>query len=284
MRGFFADPARVRKPRDKARVENNVQYARESCFAGEVFVDLEQSRRDAEHWCREIAGTRIHGTTRRVPREVFKNEELPRLLPQPEGPFDVPRWSEAKVHPDHHIQVQRALYSLPTAYIGRRVRVRSDRTQVRVYLGSELIKVHPRRTPGGRSTDPNDYPAEKAAWALRSVDSLRERAHKLGPHVGAYADFLLGGANPWMKMRQGYQLIRLCERYGSARVDAYCKRSLDLDLVDVPRVASMLRSTLRIEEAAQKAGKLHVLPTSPRFARETETFATRGTSPEGGEQ
>jgi len=151
--GFFVDPARVRKPRDKARVENQVQYVRCSWFCGEHFFGLAHCRQDAERWCRDVAGSRVHGTTRKVPMELFEQEERAALLPLPQTRFDVPHWSEAKVHPDHHIQVRRALYSLPTAYIGRTVRVRVDSKMVRIYLGAELIKVHDKKPPGGRSTD-----------------------------------------------------------------------------------------------------------------------------------
>jgi hypothetical protein len=58
------------------------------------------------------------GTTRRVPREVFEAEERAHLGPAPAGPFDVPRWTRAKVHPDHHVQVAYVLYSVPTRYLG----------------------------------------------------------------------------------------------------------------------------------------------------------------------
>jgi len=68
-RGIFVDPARVRSPKDKPRIENQVAYVRESWFDGETFTDLAHARKSAEHWCREIAGMRVHGTTRRVPRE-----------------------------------------------------------------------------------------------------------------------------------------------------------------------------------------------------------------------
>ncbi|HEV8247582.1 MAG TPA: IS21 family transposase, partial [Polyangiaceae bacterium] len=69
-RGFFIDPARVRHPRDKARVENQVPFVRERWFAGESFSDdTSVLRASAEHWSRDIAGARIHGTTRCVPRE-----------------------------------------------------------------------------------------------------------------------------------------------------------------------------------------------------------------------
>jgi hypothetical protein len=279
-RGFFIDPARVRHPRDKARVENQVPFVRERWFAGESFSDDIVLLRDAaEAWSREVAGGRLHGTTRRVPREVFAAEEQRFLLPAPIEPFDVPRWSEPKVHPDHHVQVARALYSVPTRYIGKKLRARVDKKTVRLYLQGDLIKTHPRMPPGKRSTDTNDYPVGKAPYASRSVDSLITRARGLGEHVGIYAERLLAGPLPWMKMRQGYGLIRLCERYGVDKVDALCKRSLAFDVIDVPRLERMLRQAQVAEEAAP-VGRVVPLPTS-RFARDPKSFAT--IAPQGGE-
>jgi transposase len=279
-RGFFIDPARVRHPRDKARVENQVPFARERWFAGESFSDDIALLRDAaEAWSRDIAGGRVHGTTRRIPREVFEVEEQGFLLPAPTEPFDVPRWSEPKVHPDHHVQVARALYSVPTRYIGKKLRARVDKKTVRLYLQGDLIKTHPRMPPGKRSTDTNDYPVGKAPYASRSVDSLITRARGFGEHVGIYAERLLAGPLPWMKMRQGYGLIRLCERYGLDKVDALCKRSLAFDVIDVPRLERMLRQAQAAEDTAP-AGRVVPLPTS-RFARDPKTFAT--IAPQGGE-
>ena len=82
-RGFMIDPARVRSPQDKPRVERQVQFVRGSFFAGETFIDLADAQRRAETWCRERAGLRIHGTTQQRPAEVFAAEEQPRLLPAP---------------------------------------------------------------------------------------------------------------------------------------------------------------------------------------------------------
>jgi hypothetical protein len=69
------------------------------------------------------------------------------------------------MHPDHHVSVARSLYSAPTAYLGRTLRVRVDRTVVRMYLGQQLVKTHARVAPGKRSTDPG-Y-AGYAAWHTR---------------------------------------------------------------------------------------------------------------------
>jgi transposase len=277
-RGIFVDPARVRSPKDKGRVENQVPFARESWFDGETFTALADARRSAEHWCRDIAGARIHGTTRQVPRELFEREEKGAMLAPPTAPFDVPTWTEAKVHPDHHIQVARSLYSLPTRFIGRTVRVRADRSTVRIYLATELIKTHPRVAQGKRSTDRADYPEGKADYALRSVEALLARAKARGAHVGLFAEKLLGGPLPWTRMRQAYALVRLCDTYGDGRVEAVCQSALAFAVVDVSRIGRMLKAAATPGTPDTCEGKVVPL-ASPRFARSTEHFETRPVSP-----
>ena len=149
-RGFVIDAARVRTPTDKPRVERTVPYVRNNFFAGEEFRDLADVRARAESWCTQTAGARVHGTTQCRPLEHFRTEELPRMLPAPGSPFDVPVWSEPKVHRDLHIEVDRALYSVPSALRGQRVRARRDAATVKVYSRNELVKVHPRVAPGRR--------------------------------------------------------------------------------------------------------------------------------------
>jgi hypothetical protein len=280
-RGIFIDTARVRRPKDKARVENQVPFVRESWFDGEQFFDVDEARHSAEQWCR-FAAERVHGTTRQVVREHYEREEKASMLPAPTERFDVPLWTNAKVQPDHHIQVQRALYSVPTRYIGKTVRVRSDQVTVRIYLGGELIKAHPRQAPGGRSTDPNDYPKGKQAYATRAFSTVIEQAHKQGPHIGEYAERLLNRPLPWTMMRWGYLLLKLCDRYGPAKVDAVCERSLSFDVIDVPRIERMLKQALQVENAAETEGKLHKLPGSPRFARDAHVYSTQKNRREDG--
>lgn len=282
-RGIFVDPARIRSPKDKARVENQVPYVRESWFDGETFTDLADARRSAEHWAREIAGRRVHGTTRRVPRELFESVEKAAMLPPPNEPFDVPLWvDDAKVHPDHHIQVARALYSVPTLYLHKRVRVRADRKLVKIYFGTELIKVHPRKPPGGRSTDTKDYPVGKAHYALRGVDALVARAKEKGVHIGIYAERLLAGPLPWTRMRQAYALLRLCEKFGDGRVEAVCQSALAFDVVDVVRITRMLKSAMKTPPPSADNGNAKLVQlTPPRFARPEHQFQTRPGSKEG---
>lgn len=274
-RGIFVDPARVARPRDKARVERQVPYVRDAWFAGETCDGVADWRHSAESWCRDVAGVRVHGTTRKVPRDVFDEIERPAMLPAPTEPFDVPSWVEAKVHPDHHIQVARALYSVPTAYLHKKVRVRIDSKVVRIYLGTEQIKMHVRQAPGGRSTDPNDYPTGKAAYALRSIDALLERARSRGHHVGRYVEKLLGGPLPWTQMRAAYALIALCDKYGDGRVEAVCQSALSFDVIDVRRIGRMLKMAIA-PRPRDGGGNVVQLPLPPpRFARTDEHFRTR---------
>ena len=82
--GFGTDPARVRSPQDKPRVERAVQYVRGNFWAGENFTDLAEAQARVEAWCRDRAGMRIHGTTARRPTEMFAELEASCLLPLPQ--------------------------------------------------------------------------------------------------------------------------------------------------------------------------------------------------------
>jgi hypothetical protein len=143
--------------------------------------------------------------------------------------------------------------------------------------------VHRRVEPGKRATDPSDYPVGKAGYATRSVDGIKTKAREKGEHLGAFAERLLAGPLPWTKMRQAYGLLRLCDRYGVARVEAMCARALAFDVVDVPRIERMLKAAQQVEQTATESGKVVRLPAS-RFARDASTFATmkKGASTKGG--
>lgn len=225
----------------------------------------------AGRWCRDLAGTRLHDTTRRAPRVVFEAEEQSTLLPLGPEPFDRPTWAQCTVHPDHHIQFQRALYSVPTRYIGAVVDVRRDSRLVRIYLHGELIKVHPPQPPGGRSTDFTDYPAELTPYAMRAPDACIRRATEVGPAVGQFVTVLLRGTFPWARLRQAPKLLRLAERYGAARVNAACTRALAFDLVEVRRVEAIVRTALDHEPPEPARGTVVLLPA--RFARPPRSFA-----------
>ena len=272
-RGFVIDPARVRSPQDKPRVERTVPFVRQSFFAGEAFVDLADAQRHAEVWCRARAGMRVHGTIQARPAEVFRVAEQHLLRPAPTERYDVPIYTTAKVHRDHHIEVAKALYSIPGNLIGQRVDVRADRALVRVFARGQLVKVHPRQAPGHRVTDPDDLPAERTIYALRDLDHLRRLAASHGDAVGAFAAALLEHPLPWTKMRQVYALLGLVKRWGAERVNAACASALEHEAVNVGLIGRMLERATENTTTAQPSLPGVVVPT--RFARDPGHFVAR---------
>jgi transposase len=267
-RGFKVDPARVRSPRDKARVERAVQTVTDDCFAGETLRSIEQAREHARKWCLEDYGLHRHSTTQRLPREHFEAEEKPVLLPPPVEPYDIPVWSEPTVGRDQHAAVAKALYSLPRRYRGRTLSARADRHTVRFYDQRELVKTHPRMPPGRRSTDRADFPPDKAAYALRDIGYLARKAAEHGEATGLFAKKLLEGELPWTRMRQVYALLGLGRRYGSARLDQACAIALEADMIDVYR----LRRLLEIAPAPSATPKPKVIPLA-RYLRPAHQYA-----------
>lgn len=268
-RGFVIDPARVRKPQDKPRVERAVAYVRDSFWAGEEFADLADAQRRVEVWCRVKAGMRIHGTTRVRPAEAFAVLEAPVLLAAPDGRYDTPTWTTAKVHRDHHIQVAKALYSVPGDLIGQQVTVRVDSALVKILHRGQVVKIHPRQPPGGRSTDVGDLPSELTAYALRDLDSLTAKASRHGPAIGTYAAALLDVPLPWTKMRTVYRLLSLVDKFGADRIEAACIRALECEAVDVGLITRMVQ---RAAENDPAPADPKVVAVAGRFARDPSEF------------
>ena len=122
-----------------------------------------------------------HTSTYRMPLEHFETDEQAYLVPPPAERYDVPLWCDPKVGRDHLAKVDRALYSLPDPYVGKVLRARANRSTVRFYSGTVIVKTHARVPPGHRSIDPNDYPQEKAAYATRDVAFLQRQAERHRP-------------------------------------------------------------------------------------------------------
>jgi transposase len=262
--GFATDAARVRSPKDKPRVERAVPYVRGNFFAGEHFTGLTDAQARAEAWCQDVAGMRIHGTIAARPAEVFAEHEAGALLPL-SLPYDMPVFSRVKVHRDFHVEVGRALYSAPKEYLGCHLDARADSALVKLFCRGQLVKVHPRQQPGRRVTDPADLPAEKTTYAMRDVAALAKTARRHGDSIGVYAERLLDTDLPWTKMRQVYRLLGLVRRYGPGPVDTACQRALDLDVINVTKIASMLEKAT--ENTPRRPG--------PRWRPPPDSPATR---------
>ena len=147
--------------------------------------------------------------------------------------------------------------------------MRGDSKLVQLYKLGELVKVHPRKPRGGRSTDPEDYPPELTHYTLRSPNYLRRQSAELGEAIGAFADKLLSGLLPWSKMRHAYKLLRMGEKYTPARLNAACEKALSVDLIDVRRLENILVEAL--EEEAMPVMAAPAPPVQFRYDQQPDS-------------
>jgi len=154
------------------------------------------------------------------------------------------------------------------------VQVRADSQLVRVFARGQLVKVHPRKPIGQRSTDAADLPTERTVYAMRDLDQLQRIAAGHGDAIGAYAAALLEHPLPWTKMRQVYALLGLVKKWGASRVEAACSSALEHEAINVGLIGGMLeRGTEQTPIQPPLPGTGTVL--AGRFARDPGEFATR---------
>ncbi len=212
----FLDPARVRSPKDKGKVERDVQTVREkfkeliALYPSITLVELNQKTLD---WLRDDYGTTKHGTTHQMPYRVFQEEEQQKLIPLPPDQFEAAFWKEATVHPDCYIQVKKKSYSVPYQYAGKKVWVKVSSDIVQVFFNEQLIKEHIVLTKGYRKTDLIDFPENLAAAVDKEVPRyLQGEAAKIG---NTFHDLVRAILTPhaFMNMRRAQGVIQVAKKY-----------------------------------------------------------------------
>jgi len=221
--GFFVDPARVAHPKDKPRVERNVQYARDSCFAGRTSGTLAALRAEAARWCREVAGQRVHGTTGERPFVAFQAREAAALRPLPPQPWEQAVWTSALVGPDCHLRAGNVAYSVPFKHVNRRLEVRLGAQTVQIYDGATLVTTHARQAQG-RVTRPDHYPEAGRAFLQGTPAAGLRRAREVGRATAQLVTTLL--EEPTLtRLREVQALLRLTDRYPLERLERACARA-----------------------------------------------------------
>ncbi len=222
--GCLVDPARSRKPRDKARVERPMPYVRDSFWRGREFTSWEQMQAEAARWSAEVAGRRpcrpLDGA---APAAVFAAIEKGALRPLPARPFVLATWARAKIGTDIHARVEKVLYSVPWRHIGKTADARVTATTVQFFIGGQLVKTHPRKARG-KQTDFSDYPPEKIAFHMRTPTWCRRQAAGIGPACEQVIGELLAD-NALYRLRAAQGVVGLADRHDPGRLEAACAKA-----------------------------------------------------------
>ena len=228
--GFHPLPCRVRRPNDKGKVESGIKYVKCNFFSGRTFKSEQALQERLHRWCQKV-NSRIHGTTRKVPKEVFEKEEKVKLLPLPQEDFKLVKVGSRKVYHDCHIYVDYNYYSVPFTYVGKKVEIELSKKLLKIFYQGVEIALHPRFTGRGNfSTNNSHYPAYKCC----SATEYQEKYQKKMAGIGSYAEqlfFLVLKDNPrdWGRTVQG--ILSLRKVYPDKVIEASCKRALSFEVI-----------------------------------------------------
>ncbi len=259
--GFLISPTLPATPRHKGKVENGVHYVQRNFMAGQEFVDMFVGNQRLKIWVREVAGTRVHGTTRQAPLQLFNDYERAALRPLPPDPFTLCEVKPVSVHPDCHVQIAGSYYSVPYGYVGQTLEAYISERVVEFYHGQQLIATHVRSSkPGQWQTRLDDYPPDKAEYLKRTPERCRQLAARVGPATSHLIENLLG-ERPLDRLRAVQAILRLQETVGSQRLEAACARALYFGEVSYRRIKGILNAALDREPLPEAAPP----PVQPSF-------------------
>jgi transposase len=224
-------PARPKKPRDKAKVENGVLVAQRWILArlrNRTFFSLEELNLAIWELLEEL-NTRPFQKLEGCRRSAFETLDRPAMKPLPTTRYEVADWKKARVHIDYHLEYDHRLYSAPNALIGERVWVRATRTCVEVFFRGQRVASHARSYGryGTMVTCAEHRPKSHREYGAWSPERIIAWAGSIGPAVGQVAEAILAEKlYPENGYRSCMALTRTAKRYGAQRTEAACRRAI----------------------------------------------------------
>ncbi len=224
--GTVVLPTKPYTPRHKGKVERGVGYVQDNALKGRTFTSLEEQNRHLQRWEMAVADTRIHGTTRQQVKQTFEEVERPVLQPLPVGRFPSFQEGRRQVNRDGHVEVDKAYYSAPPEYLGRRVWVRWDSRVVRIFnQRMEQIALHVKREPGRFSTQSPHIAPEKRGGIEKGAAYLLGKAELIGEATSRWARQMLQQRGiEGVRVLMG--LLNLAQRHPSEAIEQACEIAL----------------------------------------------------------
>ena len=270
----FLDPCRVAHPKDKGKVERDVQTVRQAVRKLTVLnptADIVELNRLIRHWCIDDYGHRTHGTTNEEPYRIFIERDLPAAKPLPLEPFEVAEWKEVTVHPDHYIQFKKKAYSVPTPYVGKKVWVRAKERILYVYHADILIKQH-LITDSYRHTDHKDFPENFRAVLDSGIPkTILLQAQSISPHFHRLIRSLLE-VHAFINLRKAQGLLSLAKQFDNALMDQASAFAIEHSLSISPKQFRLLLEKIRAQQTLVPS--ISLSQQSLEFVRDMSYFTS----------
>lgn len=265
--GAVVIPARVRRPKDKAKVELSVLLAQRWIMAplrNRTFFSLAELN--------EAIGERVEQLNQRVIKklgasrqELFEQLDRPALIPLPATRYEKGDWKDCRVNIDYHIEVDCNYYSVPYQLLHEMVEARFTATTVEVFYKSRRVTSHSRLRGRGRASTLTEHmPRSHRAHAEWTPSRLIRWAEKTGPAAGrVVAEILRSRPHPEQGFRSCLGILRLEKTYGRERLEAACARAEQLGSLSYRTVKNILRAgvdRLPVEAETARPGPAPIHP------------------------
>lgn len=215
--------ARIRRGQDKGKVESAIKYVKNNFLKAATATTFEDLSKELAVWNEQVANKRVHGTTRKVPLDVFTRQEQAQLLRLPTLRYQSYSLEKRKVNALGHISYRQNFYSVPCAYMGQTLLVKATDTMLRIYQQEQQVALHAIASGKGSYVTQE---AHKPLYKQKKSESYyRQQLAPIGTHALAFMQ-ALQQHRPyhWHDMIRG--ILHLSKHYNASTLDAACKRAL----------------------------------------------------------
>lgn len=241
-------PTRIRKPRDKAKVEVAVQIVERFVLAklrNRTFFSLAELNAAIKE-CVTAINAKIMRKIGASRTELLETLDRPALKTLPATPYAYAEWKRARVAPDYHIEIAGHFYSVPSRLIREIVEARITATTVEIFHKGQRVAAHARSLVRRRhSTTPEHMPSAHRRYAEWTQARMMKEAARIGPAtVALFNAIMKAKPHPEQGFRSCLGILRLEKSYGTARVEAAAKRGNDIGATTCGSIASILQHGL----------------------------------------
>lgn len=265
--GVAVIPARVRRPRDKAKVEQGVLLAERWILAAlrkRTFYSLTEVKEAVKPLLAKL-NERPMRRLKKSRRELFEELERTALKALPGKPYEFAAWAKPRVNPAYHVEFDGHFYSVDYRLAGQQLEVRATASTLEVMRNGKCITAHARSyAPGKYTTKKEHMPKAHAAQAQWTPERLLDWAKKTGPKTAELiGEMMQRRVHPQQAFLACLGILHLGRHYEAERIEAACTRALRLRACTYKSVKAILKNNLDREqqpgggEEAQQPLPLH---------------------------
>jgi transposase len=246
--GVAVLPTRVRKPRDKAKVEVGVQVVERWILArlrNRTFFSLAELNQAIRELLHELNRREMkHLGQSRL--ELFEELDQPLLAPLPLQPYEFAIWKKVRVHIDYHVAFEKHQYSVPYTLSGKEVDIRATEKTVEIFHQRKRVASHPRSAAQGRfSTHSVHMPPEHQFYSQWSPKRFLHWAEQIGAQTAELISRALDARrHPEQAYRTCLGILGLARRYNPERLEAACLRANVAGIRSYKGVSNILKNQL----------------------------------------